>query len=71
MRCWASHAAVRACASLAVHLARHGGCALLLPGDRRPVTLDPELAGWPHLHARLALVSEHADVSDGLGTSDT
>jgi uncharacterized protein (DUF58 family) len=49
-------AAVRAAASLCVHLAREGGCALLLPGDRRPTALEPELRGWPHLHARLALV---------------
>src|SRR4051812_38256520 len=49
-------AAVRACASLAVHLARAGGCAVLLPGDRRPTVLDPPLNGWPHLHARLAVV---------------
>lgn len=49
-------AAVRAAASLIVHLARTGGCAALLPGDRRPVGLDPSLGGWPHLHARLALV---------------
>ncbi|HEY4097807.1 MAG TPA: DUF58 domain-containing protein [Baekduia sp.] len=49
-------AAVRATASLAVHLARGGGCALLIPGDRRPVTLDPGLVGWPNVHARLALV---------------
>jgi uncharacterized protein (DUF58 family) len=49
-------AAVRAAASLAVHLARAGGCAMLIPGDRRPVTLDPGLVGWTHLHARLALV---------------
>jgi uncharacterized protein (DUF58 family) len=49
-------AAVRAAASLAVHLAREGGCAMLVPGDRRPVLLDRTLAGWPHLHARLALV---------------
>jgi uncharacterized protein (DUF58 family) len=49
-------AAVRAVASLAVHLAREGGCALLIPGDRRPAALDPSLLGWPHLHARLALV---------------
>jgi hypothetical protein len=39
-----------------VHLAREGGCAMLVPGDRRPVLLDPTLAGWPHLHARLALI---------------
>ena len=49
-------AAVRAAASLAVHLAREGGCALLIPGDRRPASLDPGLAGWSHVHARLALV---------------
>ncbi|HEY6759857.1 MAG TPA: DUF58 domain-containing protein [Baekduia sp.] len=49
-------AAVRAAASLAVHLAHGGGCALLIPGDRRPAALDPGLVGWTHLHARLALV---------------
>src|SRR4051812_26008991 len=53
-------AAVRAAASLCVHLARRGGCALLLPGDRRPTPLEPGLAGWPHLHARLALVEAGA-----------
>ena len=53
-------AAVRAAASLAVHLARHGGCWLLVPGARRPVALDQTLAGWPALHARLALVTERA-----------
>jgi uncharacterized protein (DUF58 family) len=52
-------AAVRAAGSLCVHLARAGGCGLLLPGDRRPSTLEPALAGWPHLHARLALVDAH------------
>src|SRR3954468_14027104 len=45
-------AAVRAAASLAVHLARAGGCALLLPGDRRPTALEPTLAAWDHAHAR-------------------
>jgi uncharacterized protein (DUF58 family) len=49
-------AAVRAAASLAVHLARAGGCALLVPGERRPAALDATLAGWPHLHAKLAVV---------------
>ncbi len=49
-------AAVRAAGSLCVHLARSGGCGLLLPGDRRPTTLEPTLAGWPHVHVRLALV---------------
>jgi hypothetical protein len=50
-------AAVRAAASLAVHLARQGGCALLLPGDRRPTALEPTLAAWEHAHARLAVVT--------------
>lgn len=49
-------AAVRAAASLAHHLALRGGCTLLIPGDRRPVSLEPLLAAWPHAHARLALV---------------
>jgi len=48
--------AVRAAASLCVHLARRGGCALLLPGDRRPTGLAPDMSAWPALHARLALV---------------
>jgi uncharacterized protein (DUF58 family) len=49
-------AAVRAAASLCVHLARNGGCAALLPGDRRPTDVEPDLRAWSHLHARLALV---------------
>ncbi|HEX8053163.1 MAG TPA: DUF58 domain-containing protein, partial [Thermoleophilaceae bacterium] len=48
--------AVRATASVAVHLARGGSCALLLPGDRRPTELDPELRSWAALHVRLALI---------------
>jgi uncharacterized protein (DUF58 family) len=48
--------AVRAAASLCIHLARAGGCSVLLPGDRRAVDLAPDLGGWPGLHARLALV---------------
>jgi hypothetical protein len=51
-------AAVRAAASLCVYLARAGGCALLLPGDRRPTVLESTLIGWPHLHVRLALVDD-------------
>jgi hypothetical protein len=43
-----------------VHLARAGGCSLLLPGDRRAVDVGPELASWPVLHARLALVEAGA-----------
>jgi uncharacterized protein (DUF58 family) len=48
--------AVRAAASICVHLARRSGCALLLPGDRRPIALSPDMAAWPSAHARLALV---------------
>lgn len=50
-------AAVRATASLAVHLAKAGGCHVLLPGDRRPTALDATLGTWPRLHARLALIA--------------
>jgi uncharacterized protein (DUF58 family) len=49
-------AAVRAAASLAIELARRGGCGLLLPGERRPITLEPDLGAWPGAHARLALI---------------
>ncbi|MEA2155290.1 MAG: hypothetical protein QOE11_1430 [Solirubrobacteraceae bacterium] len=50
-------AAVRAAASLARALASSGGCGVLLPGDRRPTELGETLAGWAHLHARLAMVT--------------
>ena len=49
-------AAVRAAASLCLHLARHGGCALLLPGERRPAAIESDLAAWHPAHVRLALV---------------
>ena len=58
-------AAVRAAASLCVHLARAGGCALLLPGDRRPTVLESTLIGWPHLHVRLALVDDRTGPERG------
>jgi hypothetical protein len=48
--------AVRAAASLTVHLARVGGCALLLPGDRRATDVETDLYAWAQLHARLAIV---------------
>jgi len=51
-------AAVRAAASLTVHFARRSGCGLLLPGDRRAVTIDPDLLAWPQAHVRLALMGE-------------
>jgi uncharacterized protein (DUF58 family) len=49
-------AAVRAAASLVRELARSGGCGVLLPGERRPRVVEPDFAGWPGVHARLALV---------------
>ena len=49
-------AAVRAAASLTLELARRTGCELLLPGDRRPLLIEPDLGAWPGAHARLALV---------------
>jgi len=50
-------AAVRAAASLTLELARRGGCMLLLPGDRRALSIEPDLAAWPTAHVRLALVT--------------
>jgi uncharacterized protein (DUF58 family) len=51
-------AAVRAAASLTVHFAKRHGCALLMPGDRRAVVIEPDLLGWPQSHVRLAIVDE-------------
>ena len=51
-------ASVRAAASLTVHFARKTGCGLLLPGDRRAVTIDPDLLAWPQAHVRLALIDD-------------
>ncbi len=48
--------ALRAAASLCVHLAATSGCSLLLPGDRRANDIAPDLRAWAPLHARLALV---------------
>jgi uncharacterized protein (DUF58 family) len=56
-------AAIRAAASLALQLARRSGCELLLPGERRPIRLGVDLAGWPAAHARLALVEGGPDVA--------
>jgi uncharacterized protein (DUF58 family) len=49
-------AAVRAAASLVLELARVRGCALLLPGEPRPVAIYSDLIAWPAAHVRLALV---------------
>lgn len=57
--------ALRAAASLCVHLGRLGGCALLLPADRRAAMIDRDLHAWPALHARLAVV----EAEDGVPNS--
>jgi uncharacterized protein (DUF58 family) len=54
-------AAVRATASLALELARRGGCGLLFPGERRPIDIEPDLRSWPLAHARLALIEDGAE----------
>ena len=54
-------AAVRAAASLTLELARRGGCRVLLPGERRPITVESDLNSWPGVHTRLALVEGGAD----------
>jgi hypothetical protein len=48
--------ALRAAASLCVHMAVTAGCSLLLPGDRRANDIEPDLRSWAPLHARLALI---------------
>jgi uncharacterized protein (DUF58 family) len=49
-------AAVRAAASLVLELGGRVGCGLLLPGEHRPLEIEPDLTAWPVAHARLALV---------------
>lgn len=58
--------AVRAAASLCVWLARRDGCAVLLPGDRRPIDIRHDLGAWPAVHARLALVEAGAAPASGV-----
>lgn len=57
--------AVRATASLCVHMAHDGGCALLLPGERRPIEIGHDLAGWSQLHVRLAVLQAGAGPQAG------
>jgi len=52
--------AMRAAASLCVELGRSGGCDLLLPGERRPLTIDPALRSWPEAHVRIAVSDQNA-----------
>ena len=54
-------AAVRAAASLVLELGTRVGCGLLLPGEHRPLEVEPDLAAWPIAHARLALVEGGPD----------
>lgn len=54
----AADAAVRAAGSLLLHFAQRGGCALLLPGDRRAAVVAADLLGWPSAHVRLALLED-------------
>ncbi len=54
--------AVRAAASLCVHLGHAGGCSVLLPGDRRPVEIGKDMGAWPQVYARLALVESDVGV---------
>jgi uncharacterized protein (DUF58 family) len=61
--------AVRAAASLCVHLARTGGCTILLPGTARPLEVDSGLTRWPRVHARLALVAAGETVHAAPGSS--
>lgn len=49
-------AAVRATASICVHLAREGGCRVLVSGERRALEVDSQLRAWPQVHAHLAVV---------------
>lgn len=53
-------AAIRAAASLALELAKAGGCAVLIGGEGRALELDRGLRAWPKLHAALAVVEDDA-----------
>ena len=54
-------AAIRAAASLVLELGGRTGCGLLLPGEHRPLEVEPDLAAWPVAHARLALIEGGSD----------
>ncbi len=54
-------AAVRAAASLVLELGGRVGCGLLLPGEHRPLEVEPDLTAWPVAHARLAMVEGGPD----------
>lgn len=52
--------AMRAAASLCVELARSGGCDLIVPGERRPISIDSSLRTWPEAHVRIAVSDPHS-----------
>lgn len=54
-------AAVRAAASLVLELGGRTGCGLLLPGEHRPIEVEPDLTAWPVAHARLAMIEGGPD----------
>ena len=60
--------AVRAAASICLHLARHGGCLVLLAGEARPTVLGADLQSWPGLHARMALLAPGATLRRAPGS---
>jgi uncharacterized protein (DUF58 family) len=49
-------AAVRAAASLVLELGGRVGCGLLLPGEHRPLEVEPDLTSWPIAQTKLALI---------------
>jgi len=49
---------VRSAVAQILQSARTGGCAVLLPGDDSPVTIGPDLRGWPDVHRRLAVLGQ-------------
>jgi uncharacterized protein (DUF58 family) len=61
--------AMRAAASLCVQLARSGGCDLQVPGERRPISIDPSLRSWPEAHVRIAVSDPNSGPSMPQGGS--
>jgi hypothetical protein len=61
--------AMRAAASLCVQLARTGGCDLMVPGERRPLSIDPSLRTWPEAHVRIAVADPNSGPSMPQGGS--
>ena len=56
-------AAVRAAASITVALARCGGARILVCDAAGAWTVDEHLAGWPHVHARLAAIGRGRSIA--------